>query len=340
MEKTFIVVVIALVLMALAAIGGCTAGNMQQQATATQGMDAVSAGVQLIQQDMVLRLTQQAVENARIEAGAKMTATQQVVDAAATVDEKARKDKAAAVEAAREEKATAMAATATYEVWQITAQAGQTMQAIEYSNATSTVQAAETKQAIAYMAATDTSQAQATEKSVKATQDTTTWNLRATQQAAEAESAKLAAEREKMTNGVTAWGPWVGFAIALAAAVYFARQYLRVRAFKPDERGDAPYLVVDGVKVLDLDAMPGALLDLKTQTAPLLTSPENAAQIKARDQFIDLNTRGLPNQFQERKTNGQMPMLGSGVKIELAPYVEVQNLLGNAEQQLNDEEIK
>jgi hypothetical protein len=151
----------------------------------------------------------------------------------------------------------------------------------------------------------------------------------------------LAAERGRMTNGVMAWGPWVGFAVALGAAIYFARQYLRVRAFKPDERGDAPYLVIDGVKVLDLDAMPGALLNLKTQTAPLLTSPENAAQIKARDQFINLNTRGLPNQFAtERKPVGQMTMPGGAPKIELTPYVEMQKLLGGAEQQLSDEEIQ
>jgi hypothetical protein len=339
MKRILVISTLALILITL---GGCSAaGYTNQQATATPGMDAVAAGVQLIQQDMVLRLTQQAVDNARIEAGAKMTATQQVIDAQATVEEKARKDRAAAAEAAREDRATSMAGTATYEAWQVTVQAQQTKQAIDYANGTSTVQASQTGQAIAYVAATGTSHAQSTENSVKATQDTATRNLKATEQSASAQSAQLAADREKMTNGVIAWGPWVGFAIALAAAVYFARQYLRVRAFKPDERGDAPYLVIDGVKVLDLDGMPSALLDLKTQTAPLLTTPENSAQIKARDQFIDLNTRGLPNQFvQERKPAGQMGMPGSAPRVDLTPYTEVQKLLGGAEKQLSDEEIQ
>ena len=52
--------------------------------TPTQNMNAVEAGVQLIQQDMYLRLTEQYVNNLRIEAGARMTVTQQVIDATAT----------------------------------------------------------------------------------------------------------------------------------------------------------------------------------------------------------------------------------------------------------------
>jgi hypothetical protein len=324
----------------LLALTGC-AGQSATLPTATPGVDPVAAGVQLIQQDMVLRLTQQAIEAARIEAGAKMTATQQVIDATAT-----------AVRHAEEAQQTQVASAATQTVWNVTVAAAHAQ-----DTATAEAQAAATAQAFVQATSTAAAQATGTQAAALAITATVVANGTATadaktQQApilaaqnreleARVQSAELAAERERMTNGVMAWGPWAGFAVALGAAVYFARQYLRVRAFKPDDRGDAPYLVIDGVKVLDLDAMPGALVDLKTQTAPALTNSENAAQIKARDQFIDLNTRGLPNQFApERKPSGQMPMPGSGPKVELAPYAEVQKLLGNAEQQLNDEEIQ
>ncbi|RPH61232.1 MAG: hypothetical protein EHM81_04665 [Chloroflexi bacterium] len=292
------------------------------QPTATVGIDPVAAGVQLIQQDMALRLTQQFIENERLKAGAMMTATQQFLDVQATV-----------VERSRQERAAAQAATATYQVFEVTRDAA-------YAQGTATAQAQGTQQAIAYQVATGTAQAQATENTVKATQETNRWNLQATAQAAQAESAKLAADRERMTNGVIAWGPWVGFGIALAAAIFFAQKYLHVRAFKPDERGDAPYLVIGGQQVIDLDGLPGALLDLKTQQAPLLTNPENTAQIKARDQFIDLNTRGLPNQFMERKPTAQMPMPGATARVEIAPYAEVQKLLAGAEEQLSGEEVQ
>jgi hypothetical protein len=317
----------------------CGTGPGGLQFTATPGTDPVAAGVQLIQQDMILRLTQQEIEARRIEAGAQMTATQQVLGLTATA---ARQNE--------EGRQTQAASAATKTVWNVTvaaaqaqdtataeAQASATAQAFVAATTTAAAQATATQAAV--LGLTATVAAEGTESADQKTRQAPIDEARARELAAQAESAELAAARERMTNGVMAWGPWAGFAVAMGAAIYFARKYLRIRAFKPDERGDAPYLVIDGTQVIDLDGMPGALLDLKTQTAPMLTSIENAAQIKARDQFIDLNTRGLPNQFQERKATGQMPMAGPGVKIELAPYAEVQKLLGSAETQLNDEEI-
>lgn len=324
----------AIAIILLAVLVGCSmASGNNLQPTATPGTDLGSGVVQLLQQDAVLRLTQQAIDSQRIETGAKMTATQQVVDATST-----------AVRYAEDSKQTQEASAATKTVWNVTVAAGKaqdtaTAQAnFAASTATSAAQATATQATV--LGQTATIVARETSTAEYKTQQAPIVAAQQTEVKARAISADLAAEREKMTNGVIAWGPWVGFAVALAAAIYFARQYLRVRAFKPDERGDAPYLVIDGAKVLDLDALPGALLDLKTQTAPLLTSPENTAQIKARDQFIDLNTRGLPNQFQERKPTNQMMMTGGGPRVELAPYVEVQKLLGSAEQQLSNEEIQ
>lgn len=322
-----------IVLMSLA-LTACGAGQPTVLPTATPGMDAVSAGVQLIQQDMVLRLTQQAIESQRIETGARLTATQQVLDATAT-----------ALRHAEEAQQTQVASAATRVVWNVTVAAAKAQdEATAQANniqGTSTAAAQATGTQVAVLGITATVVAAGTATADYKTQQAPIVEAQNRELAARVQSAELAAERERMTNNVMAWGPWVGFAVALVAAIYFARQYLRVRAFKPDERGDAPYLVIDGVKVLDLDAMPGALLNLKTQTAPQLTSPENAAQIKARDQFIDLNTRGLPNQFApERKPVGQMTMPGGASKVELTPYVEVQKLLGSAEQQLSDEEIQ
>lgn len=297
---------------------GCGGSSAQQ--TPTPGMDAVSAGVLLIQQDMALRLTQQAIDAERVETGARMTATQQVISAQETAQERGRQQQLAD-----------QAATATYQVFEVTRDAA-------YAQATSTAQAQATGTAQAFVGMTATIAAGQTATSVAQTQEAPIIAARNKEIQAQADSVALAAERERMMNGVIAWGPWVIVFIALGAAIYFGHKYFRIRIFKADERGDAPYLVI-GNQIIDLDALPGPLLDLATKSAPLLTSPENAANIKARDQFIDLNTRGLPYQFQERKPTGQMPMPGPSSKVEIAPYGDVQKLLGAAEDQLGDEEV-
>jgi hypothetical protein len=66
-----------------------------------------------------------------------------------------------------------------------------------------------------------------------------------------------------------------------------------VRPILRDARGDAPLLILDG-KVYDADRNPHPLLDIsgKTPSIPALTAPDLQAATTARDQMIDLATRG------------------------------------------------
>jgi len=294
---------------------------VEGQIRPTPTMDVMSAGVLVIQQQMALQLTKQAVDAAQLEMDAKMTATQQVIAAQQTVDERL-----------AEQRAADQAATATYQVFEVTRDAA-------YAQATSTAQAQATGTAQALIGMTATIAAAQTATSDAKTMEAPMIAAKNKELQAQADSVALAAERERMMNGVIAWGPWVVLAIVLGAAIYFAQKYFRVRIFKADERGNAPFILI-GNQIIDLDGLPGPLLNFVTQEAPLLTSPDNAERIKARDQFIELNTRGLPNQFQERKPTGQMPMPGASAKVEISSYDDVQKLLGGAEEQLNNEELQ
>lgn len=119
--------------------------------TATPAMDAIKAGVQLIQQDMYLRLTEQAVNNQRIETGAKMTATQQVIDATAT-QQRYNQDVLS----------TQQAATATQQTFQVTVVAAQAFD-------TATAQAQVTATQLAIIGLTATVEAKGTEMADKKT---------------------------------------------------------------------------------------------------------------------------------------------------------------------------
>lgn len=111
----------------------------------------------------------------------------------------------------------------------------------------------------------------------------------------QAVSVELGIERDRMMNQAQAIAPPVILLIVLVVALVMAWRWLSVRPVQRDTRGDAPLLVIDG-KVYDADRNPQPLLDLsgKRPAIPALTDPTLQAATTARDQLVDLATRGQP----------------------------------------------
>ncbi len=178
--------------------------------------------------------------------------------------------------------------------------------------------------------ATTTAEANATAVSWYGTATQAIWNSQATAnasglqaqqtaQAAQAAMAQLSAERQQEINQVQAAAPWVILVIAVPLVAYLAwiwgkTEVLRRRAILRDQRGDAPILILDdGVRqnVIDPDLFFGSVVSISKDNrpqAPVLAAPELQAQVKARDQAVDLMHRGLPGQPQPRR---ELPSLTS-----------------------------
>lgn len=109
----------------------------------------------------------------------------------------------------------------------------------------------------------------------------------------QAVSVELAVEREQMMNKVQAVVPWAALVVSFVFVLVLAFRWSKVRPVQRDARGDAPLLVIDG-KVYDADRNPYPLVDLsgKKPQIPALTAPEIQTATTARDQMIDLATRG------------------------------------------------
>ncbi len=191
------------------------------------------------------------------------------------------------------------AATQTQQVWRATTTAAS-------SQATAT----------AVAGATATSWSSTATQAVwnrQATADTASLQTLQTAQVAQAEIVQLAAERQRTINTVQATAPWVILAIAVPLIAYLAWSWgktetLRRRAIPRDARGDAPILILDDHgrrNVIDPDLFFGAVVSIPRDgkpEAPLLAAPELQAQLKARDQAVDLVNRGLPGQPNRQKT--------------------------------------
>ena len=139
----------------------------------------------------------------------------------------------------------------------------------------------------------------------QATAETAGLQALQTAQAAQADMARLAAERQRTINQVQAAAPWVILAIVVPFVIYLAWQFgnvetLRRRAIPRDPRGDAPILILDNHgrrNVIDPDLFFGAAVSIGRNgrpEAPTLAAPELQAAVKARDQAVDLVSRGFP----------------------------------------------
>lgn len=241
--------------------------------------------------------------------------------------------------------------------WQATVQAAGTQDAVQaaYVAAQATDEslrvasaATQTQQVWSATATADSNQATAT---AAANATTVSWSSTATQaawnslstadvaslqalqtaQAAQADMARMAAERQRTINKIQAAAPWVILAIAVPIVAYLAwiwgnTEALRRRAIPRDPRGDAPILILDDHgrrNVIDPDLFFGAALSISKggqPEAPQLTAPELQSQVKARDQAVDLISRGLPGQPPRRRalpalTQSQSPPLMGNIRI-------------------------
>ncbi len=170
---------------------------------------------------------------------------------------------------------------------------------------------------------------------VTATVDAAAAQAQATALHGQAVSVELAVERERMMNSVQAAAPWTALGVVLVALLVLAFRWSKVRPIQRDSRGDAPLLVIDG-KVYDADRNPYPLLDLsgKKPSIPALTPPELQAPTTARDQMIDLATRGTQGQANPRRQAMAQKMAAQNIlpqpaTIQILPAEQARPLLGD-----------
>ena len=239
----------------------------------------------------------------------------------------------AAVRALQTATAVAGRATATAMAWQATAttQAAQATATARAWEATATAQAARATattraQAVQATATARVGWATATADAIlwqqAATATRSAWEVQATStavaaaaiataQAAQAEQARLEAERARLVYPVRAYGPWVVLAVTVILLTWggylaFPALAARLRAVPRDRRGDAPVLLLPkpggGIVVVDPDRSFGPATVIDTEvTQPQLVPPEYQDRTTARDQAVDLVTRGLPGERRKRR---------------------------------------
>lgn len=311
-----------LILMAVMLLSGCGGGRPTPEPT---DIGALAAGVQLIQQDMVLRLTQQAIENERLETSAKMTATQQVLDAAAT--------RQAHQEQLQMQKT---AGAATEQAWSVTVEAA-------HAHDTATAQAQGTGTAQALIGLTATVAARQTDVADQRTKEAPAIDAKNKALAAQAESAQMAAEREQMTNGVIAWGPWVIVLIVLGVASYVVYRKSQIGTIDRDQNGMMPGVVLfhKGRKMLvSMDRMFAPVLELGRDgiSAPRLTDDEHQEGTTRRAQAVEA-INALPPQAQKQGMGlmSQTFNTASRPTIEVMEAGAVRGWVDEAENKLGEE---
>jgi hypothetical protein len=333
-----LLIVTVLIFAALA----CSMAENTPQPTATPELRAAAVGY--LEQKMFDDMTQTANERAAVATAARLTATQQVLDATATEQRHA-----------ENVQATQAANAATQAVWNVTVAAAQAQdtataqaqaKATEQANiqATSTAEAYLTATQQALLGVTATIEHQETATADWKTQQAPFVAAQMTAVKAQAESAELAASRERMTNGVMAWGPWAIVLVAAAAFVFVTVRKSQVGTIERDANGMMPGVVIfhNGKKeFISPDRMPGPVITIEAQgvTAPQLAAPEQQAETTRRAQAVEA-INALPPQTQ-RQGMDLMAQTFNEVKprpqIEWTEPVQVKNWIDEAEGRLNEE---
>jgi hypothetical protein len=170
---------------------------------------------------------------------------------------------------------------------------------------------------------------------ITATSDIAAASAHATAMYGEAVSVELAVERERMMNKVSAVAPWAGLIIIFVFVLVMAYRWAKVRPVQRDARGDAPLLVIDG-KVYDADRNPYPLVDMsgKKPQIPALTPPELQMPTTARDQMVDLASRGLPGQGHPQRQAIAQKMAAQNAlpqpsQVRVLPPEQARPLLGD-----------
>jgi hypothetical protein len=245
-RRLFFSLILAAGLFLLAGLTGCGDGAFSPPTatpTPTPDLGVGGAVVQLLEQEAYIRLTEQAIDNLRIEMGARMTATQMVIEATAT--QQARSDYATA---------TSVAATATHQVWQVTIESGQ-------ARDTATAQAQATETAIHYQNVTATVISGATVTSTYSTQMAPIWDAERQAIEAQAEKAQIELRQAQATEIVDAWWIYVLVAVLAIAFLFYLWKKSQVGVIL-DERGRLR-LVMIGQTALNPDLMFRPVMDFR-----------------------------------------------------------------------------
>ena len=262
--------------------------------TPTQSLSAVEAGVQLIQQDMYLRLTEQFVNNLRIEAGARMTATQQILDATAT---QARYEDNA--------KSTQRAESVTQQAFAVTIAAAQafdtaTAQAIGTATQAASEQHATATQ-MAVIGLTATVEAKSTAIAEQKTQEAPIIWARQTAVYAESQKTQIELQKTQATMWVSAWGGWVFALVVLVVAVFVIWKKSQIGVIT-DENGRVRVIMINN-RALQPDLMFGPVLDFSQKNAvtiPNLGSSEELQRQIVHETKIVEAVRALPPGYQRQ----------------------------------------
>lgn len=287
----------ALLLLPLVLLAACS--SMAEPLTPTPMPTATPDIYQLVLGNIQAQATLEAMQATSQAISANLTATAfaPTCEAAGTATERAWLQTGWTATAAVEQTATAASGTATQQAWQATA----TQRTLD----------------------------------ITATVESAAANAQATALHGQAVSVELAVERERMMNKVQAAAPWGALCIAFVFVLVMAFRWSRVRPIKRDSRGDAPLLVVDG-KIYDADRNPYPLVDLSgpKPQIPALTAPDLQAATTARDQMIDLATRGGQGQAgPQRKAIAQkmaaQNLLPQPSQVKVLPPEQARPLLGD-----------
>ena len=286
------------------------------------------------------------LEAARAEAERDQAANQATVQAAiaiATLQAIEANAESASAQAAAQAQATAVAvnAAATMQAMSIQATAAdmsfratQTAEAQSVMATANAYNATATAMARSLQATAQADSWTATAEAVQARGTATAAAVEAIHQATLLEREALELERARRVQPVRTWGPWALLALAgvgLALLIWRAAVVLelRGRAVKRDQRGDAPVFLLPlpggGVAMVDPDRGwgPATVVNGGTVTAPQLAPPEYQERTTARDQAVDLKTRGLPTQRRLTPRRRVPTMLRPGPPPNQGPMARV-----------------
>lgn len=299
--------------------------------TPVQVDGAGEAAVEMIQQEMYSRLTQQAVENDRIEAGARATATQQIMDATAT--------QARYLADARE---TQRADSATQQAWQVTVAAAQA-----HETATAQAAAAGTQQALVNLAQTQEARATATQFAVLARQTET--SVQQTQEAPmiaarlealeiEKEKARIDLQRARDTYFLQTYCVY-GLGLALVAAGGFVLWKKSQVGVIMDENGRVRVVMIKN-QALRPELMSQAVIDFsqkRAQVPDLGSSAEMQLQLAHERNMVDAIDAlppGYPRQAMGMLGSLSTPQAGTNFNIQVVQPNAVQPWLEDVQGQL------
>lgn len=311
-----------LLLMVLPGCGESAFSPPTDPPTPTTDLGISSAVVELLEQEAYIRLTQQYIDNQRIEMGAIMTATQMVIDAAAT--QQARSDNTTATE---------RSAQTTAQVWQVTVDAAKNSDA-------ATQQAQATGTAIYHQSVTATVIAAATATTEHKTQMAPIW--RADEQAAEARARKTEIElrQAQATEVVDAWWLYILVFVLALAFLYYLWKKSQVGVIL-DERGRLRIVMV-GQTALNPDLMFRPVMDFSNGQirAPRLDTPDDTQrQITHEAKIVDAISMLPPSGGNQGvKMLGNMTSQPGSVNIQVLQPGQLTDILRELDGKLEEDE--